>query len=59
LIHDTWPGVRVVAMSAGVEGQASGDALQAARQAGARALLPKPFTAADLTQLIETVLAEA
>ncbi len=56
LIHDTWPGVRVVAMSAGVEGQASGDALSAAQQAGACALLAKPFGAASLTELIRTVL---
>ena len=56
LIHDTWPGVRVVAMSAGVEGQASGDALQAARAAGASALLPKPFGAGDLIGLIRTVM---
>lgn len=58
LIHETWPGVRVVAMSAGIEGQTSGDALHAAQQAGASALLPKPFTAADLTRLIETLLSE-
>lgn len=56
LIHSTWPGVHVVAMSAGVEGQSSGDALRAAKQAGACALLPKPFSAGDLTQLIRTVL---
>jgi len=59
VIHDTWPGVRVVAMSAGVEGQTSSDALNAARAAGACALLPKPFGAADLTGLIRTIMETA
>jgi DNA-binding NtrC family response regulator len=56
LIHATWPGVRVVAMSAGAESQSHGDALRAAEQAGACARLPKPFTASDLTRLIQTVM---
>ena len=59
LIHATWPGVRVVAMSAGAECQQYGDALRAAEQAGACAQLPKPFTANDLTKLIETVMETA
>jgi len=58
-IHATWPGVRVVAMSAGAESQTHGDALRAAREAGACAQLPKPFTANDLTMLIQTVLETA
>lgn len=56
LIHATWPGVRVVAMSAGAECQQYGDALRAAEQAGACAQLPKPFTAADLTKVIQRVM---
>jgi DNA-binding NtrC family response regulator len=48
--------VPIAIMSAGVEGQTSGDALGAAQQAGACALLAKPFGAADLTKLIRTVL---
>jgi len=56
LIHETWPGVRVVAMSAGAESQTHGDALHAAREAGACAILPKPFTANDLTQLIQATI---
>ncbi len=56
LIHATWPGVRVVAMSAGAESQTHGDALRAAQAAGACGQLPKPFTANDLTQLIKAVL---
>lgn len=56
LIHSTWPGVRVVAMSAGAESQTHGDALLAAEAAGACAQLPKPFTANDLTELIRKVI---
>lgn len=56
LIHSTWPGVRVVAMSAGIEGRNNSDALNDAREAGAIAVLPKPFSAADLTRLIQSVM---
>jgi CheY-like chemotaxis protein len=64
VIKQTWPSVSLVAMSAGADPKTSknpvGNAqvLSAARYMGAHALLPKPFTADDLTDLISAVLME-
>ena len=64
IIRKTWPSVSVIAMSAGAEekvgkaGASNTQVLSAARYMGANALLPKPFTAGDLTDLIAVVLSE-
>lgn len=59
IIKATWPEVSIVAMSAGAEQKVeSTKVLSAAKHIGAHALLPKPFTASDLTFLIEAVLSE-
>lgn len=59
IIKGTWPDVAIIAMSAGAEHKVdSAHVLSAARHIGAHALLPKPFTAGDLTALIEAVLSE-
>ena len=59
IIKATWPEVSIIAMSAGADAKvANTQVLSAARHMGAHALLPKPFTASDLTYLIEAVLAE-
>lgn len=46
-----WPGVRVIAMSGGGD-RATGSYLGAARQVGADATLPKPFTIDELRRVI-------
>lgn len=60
IIKGTWPEVSIIAMSAGAEEKklATTQALSAAKHIGADALLPKPFTASDLTFLVEAVLSE-
>lgn len=59
IIRSTWPEVSVIAMSAGIEQKVNHtQALSAARHIGANAQLPKPFTASDLTILVEVVMAE-
>lgn len=59
IIKHTWPEVAIVAMSAGADHKvANTQVLSAAKHIGADALLPKPFTASDLTFLIEAVLSE-
>jgi len=59
IIKATWPEVSIIAMSAGSEAKVeSTQVLAAARHIGAHALLPKPFTASDLTYLVEAVLSE-
>ena len=59
IIRTTWPEVAVIAMSAGSEKRLDvSQALSAAKHIGANALLPKPFTASDLTFLTEAVLGE-
>ncbi|HVZ29712.1 MAG TPA: response regulator, partial [Asticcacaulis sp.] len=59
IIKSTWPEVTVIAMSAGADERVDNNkVLSAARHMGADALLPKPFTASDLTLLVEVVLSE-
>ncbi|MEI9906493.1 MAG: response regulator [Asticcacaulis sp.] len=59
IIKSTWPEVAIIAMSAGAEKRLdTNQALSAAKHIGANALLPKPFTASDLTFLVEAVLSE-
>ena len=60
IIKSTWPKVAVVAMSAGSDNRVdNAQVLSAAKYMGADALLPKPFTAPDLTFLVDAVLGEA
>lgn len=60
IIRGTWPEVRIIAMSAGVErGLDHTKALSAAKYMGANAQLPKPFNATDLTLLVDAVLGDA
>ncbi|MBW8735537.1 MAG: response regulator [Asticcacaulis sp.] len=59
IIKSTWPAVSIIAMSAGVEQKvANTQVLSAARHMGAHALLPKPFAASDVIDLVEAVLIE-
>ena len=59
IIKSTWPKVSVVAMSAGSDNRvANTQVLSAAKYMGADALLPKPFTGADLIGLIDVLLNE-
>ena len=59
IIKGTWPNVAVIAMSAGSEKRLdTNQALAAAKHIGADALLPKPFSADDLTFLVEAVMSE-
>lgn len=59
IIRNTWPDVSIIAMSAGAEHKLDNtQALAAARYMGANALLPKPFTASDLTHLVGAALSE-
>ncbi|GGZ37458.1 MULTISPECIES: response regulator [Asticcacaulis] len=60
IIRSQWPEVHVIAMSAGAELEQLDcmKALSAARKIGATAQLPKPFTASDLTMLVDAVLSE-
>ena len=64
VIKQTWPSVSLIAMSAGAEarlgktGASNTQVLSAARYMGAHALLPKPFTSEDLTDLIAAVLSD-
>jgi CheY-like chemotaxis protein len=59
IIRSTWPDVAIIAMSAGAETSSGVDntkVLSAAKFMGATAQIPKPFTASDLTLLVEAVL---
>lgn len=64
IIKKTWPSVSLVAMSAGAEAReanthvANTQVLSAARYMGAHALLPKPFTGEDLTDVVDALLKE-
>ncbi len=64
IIKQTWPSVSLIAMSAGADaklgkaGASNTQVLSAARYMGAHALLPKPFTGEDLTDLVAAVLCE-
>ncbi len=59
IIKSTWPAVAIIAMSAGSDARVGNtQVLSAAKYIGADALLPKPFTASDLTFLVEAVLSE-
>ncbi|WAC48972.1 response regulator [Asticcacaulis sp. SL142] len=60
IIRSQWPEVHVIAMSAGAELEQFDclKALSAARKVGSTAQLPKPFTASDLTMLVDAVLSE-
>ncbi len=59
IIKQTWPSVSLIAMSAGADARvANTQVLSAARYMGAHALLPKPFTSEDLTDLVSAVLSE-
>lgn len=52
-IKSTWPDVKIIAMSAGLAQKIGGQAaLDATRRLGADAQLTKPFTPADLTDLL-------
>ncbi|MGZ3306243.1 MAG: response regulator, partial [Asticcacaulis sp.] len=58
IIKATWPEVTIIAMSAGADQRvANTHVLSAARHIGAHALLPKPFTSMDLTDLVSALLA--
>jgi len=59
IIKATWPEVAIIAMSAGSDAKvANTQVLSAAKFIGADALLPKPFTASDLTYLVEAVVSQ-
>lgn len=59
IIRATWPEVSIIAMSAGLEQKVDHrQALWAAGHSGADAQLPKPFTASDLTYLVEVMMSE-
>ena len=64
IIKQAWPSVSLIAMSAGADARTAKaqidnpQVLSAARYMGAHALLPKPFTPEDLTELVATVLSE-
>lgn len=58
LMQRQWPGVRVVAMSAGSGSVEAHDLLDIARHAGAERLLCKPFSAQDLLEVVNDLLLE-
>lgn len=58
-IKQTWPKVKVIAMSAGLEARVSEtDALNATRKIGADAQLIKPFTAETLKEVVDALWEE-
>jgi len=60
MIKQTWPTVKIISMSAGIENRVSEtDALNATRKIGADAQISKPFSAADLNNLVDSVLVDA
>lgn len=55
-IKQTWPKVKVIAMSAGFGDTVNeAEALNVARKAGADAQIPKPFTSESLLELIDAI----
>lgn len=59
-IKDTWPKVKILSMSAGVDGRVSeADALDATRRIGADAQIAKPFTPEDLIEVSRMMLSAA
>ncbi len=59
LIKTTWPKVRILSMSAGIEDKVSDtDALNATRKIGADAQISKPFSAEDLREVAGLLLDE-
>ena len=58
MIKTTWPRVKLIAMSAGIENKISDlDAINAARKMGADAQMSKPFGARDLLEITSEMLA--
>ncbi|MGD9713833.1 MAG: response regulator [Thermomicrobiales bacterium] len=55
-VRRDYPGVAVIAMSGGSARFPSADALHTARTLGAHAILPKPFNATHLREVIADVL---
>ena len=58
MLKTTWPNVKIVAMSAGIEDKVSElDAINAARKIGADAQMSKPFGPRDLLEITSEMLA--
>ncbi|ESQ86580.1 histidine kinase [Asticcacaulis sp. AC460] len=56
-IRSTWPKVRLISMSAGMENKVSSlEALNASRRIGVHGQICKPFTKEDLLEVVEAVL---
>ena len=59
MIKQTWPSVKIISMSAGMENRVSEtDALNATRKIGADAQISKPFSASDLGDLVDLILTQ-
>jgi hypothetical protein len=58
-IKSTWPQVKVISMSGGIEKVSDTDALNMTRRIGADAQIKKPFDADDLTGLCAMLLEAA
>ena len=55
-IRSTWPNVRIISMSAGIEGKvSSAEALNASRRIGVDAEIVKPFDGPDLAEILAMV----
>ena len=60
MIKDTWPRVKILSMSAGVDGKVSeAEALDATRRIGADAQITKPFAPEDLVEVSALLLGKA
>ena len=60
MIKDTWPKVKILSMSAGMDGRISEtEALDATRRIGADAQITKPFAAEDLVEVSALLLGKA
>lgn len=55
-LKTTWPEVKIVAMSAGLDNVSERDVLNATRRIGADAQIAKPFTPDDLIHIVEALL---
>jgi DNA-binding response OmpR family regulator len=55
-MRETWPEVKILAISAGFAEMSSASALDAARKIGADSVLPKPFGPAELRDAVSQVL---
>ena len=55
-MRETWPEVKILAISAGFAEMSSASALDAARKIGADSVLPKPFGPAELRDAVAEVL---